>query len=524
MSSYTDAFETLADRGTPMGATALLDRVNTSLTEPSIPIAQKKTKTVGGLAVATVAFLAVIAIGAMWVLLRGSAPVVGNDGIEWFAAPNAASSPSVTRGPGGFLLWTNGILGGDGRNGNTVFEFSTDARSWTDVTPSRSMGHMVRSVEASADHWLLLLDDGSALVSEDAQSWVEIRWPDDLEPFIDQVVGSGTGFFAVGIDPFGEGTTLWRSPDGTTWSKQDAELPGAVAEATLEGTEAGLAWYGYRATGSQQEIYHTTDGSSWLQGTITLPPDYAATASGWLVGPVTVADSTWFAFGEVFTTGEVGTHLLVWTSPDGVTWQYRGSPEFASVPDHSVGIATSAVLGDRLVVEPRISSGGEIRNGDVNLGGDITPTGRLWTTADGSNWTLGLQFDQPIESISGGDTDSGRLVGVYVPAPTRTTSDGTVTTTNAALDPGDLDQDGLALQEEIISDGRVTEEEFIQALQGWKSCMEGLEVTMVAFERDPDGTYSFSYSSAPSGDGNTEDNFCTVSYIEQVNYVLWHQG
>jgi hypothetical protein len=93
----------------------------------------------------------------------------------------------------------------------------------------------------------------------------------------------------------------------------------------------------------------------------------------------------------------------------------------------------------------------------------------------------------------------------------------------AAIDPSDLDPKGVELQDAIVADGRVTREELIRALEGWKSCMERLGIAGATYELDPDGSYGFSWPSPGLDTGTAEDNFCTVSYLEQVAYTMWHQ-
>ena len=56
---------------------------------------------------------------------------------------------------------------------------------------------------------------------------------------------------------------------------------------------------------------------------------------------------------------------------------------------------------------------------------------------------------------------------------------------SAPVPPQELDPAGLELQAEILADDKVTREEYEQALEGWKDCMENHGMVDVSFEIEP---------------------------------------
>jgi hypothetical protein len=530
MSRFADAFETMAERGEAGGATALLERTEASLVDQVVPVAHSRPRALPGFAVAVIVFTAVIAIRAVWALLGPHGELsetseTGEDGIEWLEAPSSPQDlVDLTAGPGGLLQWTHRMLGVDD---SAALRFSADGSSWVDVTPTVTAGTVLRDVETSNDRWMLVLEavDGPlAMVSSNARTWTPVTWPDDLAPFVADVIGSGSGFVAVGKDPFDAGTTLWWSADGVTWSRLDVGLPGPSPTATLAGTLGGMVWYEPLTTSATQTVYHIGDGNIWIAGEVTLPPAFAETTSGWLLQSVEFVDDTWFAIAQAYGS-DVGSDLLVWTSPDGIEWVFAGSPSFGSLPDSSVGVDTTAVVGDRLVVGTMVMGGGEFVDGTIRISGSVELTGQLWATPDGSNWTRTLDAGRGIRTFTGTVTESGNTVGLFILEPS-TSGDGIKTETRVettiapAVDPADLDQAGLDLQAEIVSDGEVTRDEFEQAMQGWKSCMEEHGITGVTYDFDARGDTSFGWASPTEGTGEVEDAICRASYVDQVSEVL----
>jgi hypothetical protein len=81
-----------------------------------------------------------------------------------------------------------------------------------------------------------------------------------------------------------------------------------------------------------------------------------------------------------------------------------------------------------------------------------------------------------------------------------------------------VDPDGLEFQAAVIEDGTVTFEEFEQAAEHWKTCMEEHGVTDVEYTIHRTGGMSGSYASpSPQGDReNAISNLCDESWLNQV--------
>ena len=84
----------------------------------------------------------------------------------------------------------------------------------------------------------------------------------------------------------------------------------------------------------------------------------------------------------------------------------------------------------------------------------------------------------------------------------------------------DVDPAGIELQAEIVADGVVTEDEFIEALDGWKACMEGFGIEQVEYEIDRRGGWGASYVSDDEALTDAADVACRTSFIEQVTALL----
>jgi hypothetical protein len=112
-----------------------------------------------------------------------------------------------------------------------------------------------------------------------------------------------------------------------------------------------------------------------------------------------------------------------------------------------------------------------------------------WSTTDGSKWALELSEDQYLAHVDGADIE-GRSIGIWVgfggeteetvQAPVVTTTPSVVTTT-AVMPDEPVDPDGLEFQAAVTEDGTVTFEEFGQAAEHWKTCMEEHGVTNVEY-------------------------------------------
>jgi hypothetical protein len=131
-----------------------------------------------------------------------------------------------------------------------------------------------------------------------------------------------------------------------------------------------------------------------------------------------------------------------------------------------------------------------------------------------------LTTGRHILDITGALVD-GRPTGLWIGVGDQTRPDDQdppVVTTTQDMPDEPLDPEGLEFQATVTEDGVVTLEEFEQALESWKTCMEEHGVTEVEYSIEQTGGWSSSYAS-PSPDGAVEtafDNLCRASWVDQV--------
>jgi hypothetical protein len=526
MNNYEETFERLANRGAPIGAVVLLERVEYGLSD-HVDSAPPRRR-LRGVAVAVAAFGGVLVLGLVWVLVGSPTDFIGGPDkpvIEWIEElGNQDGLPvQLTAGPGGILRWSPFPGAGDAGVG-----FSADGRTWSVVDLSvLDPGAFVQSVTATGDRWMLsvLGGDGTTAtwwMSPDGLDWTPVVWPDSLGDTISGIVRSGEGFLAVSRDVFGAGTTLWWSEDGEQWAESAGGGPADLQRVDLRGTSGGMVLIPHQTDDTTQTIYHSIDGTTWVEGRVELPAEFTAGPTRWgFGGVVDHVGGMWIAVGEVFRT-DADPVLFVWTSPDGVEWTPQGIPEFGRMDGVAASVGEHAVIGDYLVVAPARVPLYVGDDGIVSGAGSVVPTGELWATQDGRSWQRVLRTGADITAIAGTVTESGTTVGVWMARPTSDSDQPSVATTAGPVAPQELDQAGLDLQAEILADGVVTEAELEQALEGWKACMEERGLLGVSFEIDPQQGWTGGYGSLspdPSA-GEAEDAACRQSYLNQVEDAL----
>jgi len=344
-----------------------------------------------------------------------------------------------------------------------------------------------------------------------------VEWPTALEGTIQTITSTGDHFFVLSRGVFDDGTTLWRSSDAETWT----EIPTGPVTATsgfLEGTPSGLVFR------DEANVSVSTDGTTWATATLSSPPELGEGRVR--VVAVETLGNRWLAFIEVERVGQDPV-LAVVSSVDGEVWKFEGIPPFGQLEGLAAGIEATGTVGDRVVVVPDETPTSTQDDGTVVANGSVRNTGQIWSTTDGSEWTLELSEDQHLADLAGAIID-GRPIGIWVGfgGETQETPDSPVVVTTAAMPDEPLDPDGLEFQAEVTEDGKVTFEEFEQAAEHWKTCMEQRGVTDVEYTVDRSGGFSASYASpSPQGDReNAIDNLCTESWVTQVAAVLATQA
>ncbi len=194
--------------------------------------------------------------------------------------------------------------------------------------------------------------------------WRAVNLPEtqDFQAVPLAVLDTPDGWLAVGIDAQ-DRAAVWTSPDGVDWARlaHDPAFDGAAMADVVAGGP-GLVAVGATATGGrftpateQAVVWTSADGGqSWrrIDSSSFNGAGMTAVTAG---GPGLVA------------VGGDGATVVIWTSPDGETWQ--------RVPDQD-GIRAGATARS-------IVPGGE---GLVVVGADDALDGAVWTSSDGAGW------------------------------------------------------------------------------------------------------------------------------------------
>jgi hypothetical protein len=438
-----------------------------------------------------VSFAAVLAVGLAGGWIGGSGDGASPTGVFWHRVE--PDSVLVTAsGPGGFVA--TGVPAEQG------VWLSADGVSWSQSSLPASDEAFVESILSTTDGWLIVGGTNETRLawwSEDGRVWSQVDWPTAFEDSIQTIISSGEYFFVLSNDVFDEGTTLWRSSDALTWT----EIPTGPVTATsgfLEGASGGLVFR------DEANLWVSTDGTTWTPATLESPSELGD--GRLLVVAVERLGNRWLTIVEV-DLGDQDPVQAVLSSVNGESWEFEGSLPFRYMEGIGPRGQTRAIIGDRLVVMA------------------FESFGQIWSTRDGSEWALELSEDQYLAHVDGADIE-GRSIGIWVgfggeteetvQAPVVTSTPSVVITTVVMPDEA-VDPDGLEFQAAVIEDGTVTFEEFEQAAEHWKTCMEGHGVTNVEYTIHRTGGMSSSYASSPDGESeNAISNLCDESWLNQV--------
>ncbi len=239
------------------------------------------------------------------------------------------------------------------------FEYSTDGIAWTadsywtgSNTPSRL------AYSRTLPLWVAVGSSGYVYTSKDGITWTSAT-PTTADLY--SVAWTGTQFVAVG----GAGTIL-TSPDGVTWTTRTSNTThnfsavGANSSLVVACTDSGSA-----ATGSNG-IYTSPDGINWTYSGSTITN----------CSSIINAGGQWVTVGFDFAA----------TSPNGTTWTTTIS---------TVG-QLSSVIHDGTQY--------------VAAGGTIWSNPAIYTSPDGSSWTLKTSYESNISIAR--STATGLLVAV----------------------------------------------------------------------------------------------------------------
>jgi hypothetical protein len=503
MSSHLEVLERMATRGSPRGSDVLIRDIRESLDDHPVATVRfdKSGRRPSGPVWAGVTALLVLAVGLVggWVAGWGEEEAAPT-GVSW----HRVEAVMAASGPGGF------VSAGFAADGGVWF--SADGVSWEPASLPGGGESFVQSVLSTRGHWLVLADNEARLAwwSADGRVWSRVDWPAEIEGTIQQVAATGDHFFALSRDVFDGGATLWRSADAQTWT----EIPtGPVIPTSgfLEGASGGLVFR------DEADVAVSTDGTTWTASTITTPSELGE--GNVRVETIEYLDDRWLAFIEVERVDQDPV-LAVMSSTSGEAWEFEGIPPFGQLDDLAPGLQATGTIGDRLVAVPVETPTSTQEDGTVTADGFVRNSGQIWSTTDASEWTLELSENQQIRDVDGGIVE-GRPVGIWIGlgGENESTAEPPVRTTTADMPDEPLDPDGLVFQAEVTEDGTVTFEEFEQAAEHWKTCMEDHGVTDVEYTIDRSGGMSSSFAS-PSPDGARENAIANLCYESWVNQVL----
>ncbi len=507
MNTHIETLEQQADRGVHRGADILIRDISESLSDPQsvtlVPL-RREPKMPGPVWAFAAAGLVVV-VGLVSSLILGPPRSVSQSEIVWHEMAASAPAGRVVSGPGGFGRAE--VFG--------QFFFSADGLTWTRVTILDPLDDL--SVVATTKLWFALSkDDGDQLgwISEDGRTWTSLQNLPGAPGTVQQAVATPDHVYLVTRDVFGEGTQLWRSDDAKVWVEMPAG-PATGADGLLSGTSGGLVLY----RGS--DISVSTDGARWTSASLEAP---AGLGEGRvLIEGVGRADDRWVAFVSVQRIGQDPVLALL-SSVNGEVWELDGIPPFGQVEGSAPGVVAMWTMGDRLMVVPSITPAVRKDDGFVIAEGRVRSPGQIWSLRDRSEWRMDLNVDQDIVFANGAEIE-GRLIGVWAGFPVEALDQDTPVVTTTPMPDDPLDPDGLEFQASVIEDGRVTFEEFEQAFEHWKSCMEERGVTDVEYTIGPSGDHGMSFAS-PSPSGEAEEliaNFCYASWVDQVASALGGQ-
>ena len=257
------------------------------------------------------------------------------------------------------------------------------------------------------------------------------------------IASSNLGTVVIGQSRQDSDAKGWFSLDGTNWEEIDTFDGGAVIRdltsgsfgflasgLRLRGTEATVTTLGDgpRAPSPTSTIWYSPDGTSWTETALPLPPVedrlsdevryYFGRTAGNSHVMVAAGDETDESGVDDTTEGEqvIPSRPVVWWSQDGSTWQLVDEPAW----DEATSATAIASTSDRVAVV--VAFGGE------------SPYSTLWTSLDGRNWELTHEFEPAVFCELVGSTQG--LLAVCNDGTSRFSLDGTVWETSYLLSEG----------------------------------------------------------------------------------------
>jgi hypothetical protein len=164
-------------------------------------------------------------------------------------------------------------------------------------------------------------------------------------------IGPDASLVSVGVrceDATGCAAAAWTSPDGTVWQRA-AHDPAAFSEGTIMlnvvSGESGLIAVGL--DGENGAVWTSSDGQTWNR-----VPDADGTFAGLTIADIAVGENGFIAVGPDSATA-APTGGVVWTSPDGQTWDVAAELDaryLLAVSEYGQGFVIAGMTADGGVI------------------------------------------------------------------------------------------------------------------------------------------------------------------------------
>lgn len=368
-----------------------------------------------------------------------------------------------------------GVLALDG--GSSRIVFSHDGVDWEPTDLAGFVGMRIDEA-VTAERWILRGSDESTMwTSQDGRMWTEIGVPPSLASVLGRMAADNQTVLASISDPFNEmPPTLGRLGENLEWqSITPTGLP-ADDQFSLVGRGSGVGFVAITTDTASFTTWTSDDGTSWIGGPAVMIDEPDARS---VIPFLAESIDGWIALSNIY--GDSGrSNTFVHTSQDGREWTKQSSPPFLGSP-------TLEVLGAD--------------------GAMIVSTGRaVWLTRDGATWDVVRTFDRPV-NVWGATVVDGQVVVFWTPRSIDSTTETTILIPPVTPDPA-----GTTLQDQILTDGTVSRDEFESAVAAMVGCMEARGVEVLDWSVDPDGSYGYTIG----GEAGDTENFCRYSYLDRI--------
>lgn len=170
-----------------------------------------------------------------------------------------------------------------------------------------------------------------------ATSWVRTSLPSDI--LVSAFARAEGTFLAAGSGP-----SLWTSSDGLDWTS--AALPVGLSEVCALTSTAAGGFLTFGKAGDRIAAWTSADGNDWVESSLQ-PADVSGMADD---SNLPAACSVAAADSGLVAAMLVGNDALVWTSRDGLTWEFKETLEVGSSFGPVGHRVLLAALGDHVLL------------------------------------------------------------------------------------------------------------------------------------------------------------------------------